>query len=254
MSLQVQKLDTVSVAILPEAYHQRTEALEAAQFVVKVESKFAFEMAVEALKSLKAIEKAVEASRKAVKAPVLDLGRSIDAAAETFLASVKTESERLTKLATAWEAEQRRISAEAERQRQEEEAKAKRAELERLRALEWERQQAEKAAAAARSEEERLAAEERRKQAEASAAAVTEQAAVREASAPVVVAAPKTAGTVVRESWTFEVLDLKAFAAAHPELVEITVKRSAVLEKIREGCRQLAHARIYQETKLGVRV
>ena len=254
MSLQVQKLDAVLVAILPEAYTQRTEALEAAQFVKKVESRFAFESAVEALKALKVIEKAVESSRKTAKKPVLDLGNEIDTTAKIFLAPVQMETERLTTLATAWETEQRRIAAEAESKRQEEEAKAKRAELERLRAIEWERQQAEKAAAAAKSEEERQAAEERRKQAEASAAAVTEQAAVREASAPVVVAAPKTAGTVVRESWTFEVTDLKAFAQAHPDLVEITVKRAVVLEKIREGCRQLAHARIFTETKLGVRV
>ena len=68
------------------------------------------------------------------------------------------------------------------------------------------------------------------------------------------VEAPKVAGTVVREDWTFEVNDLRAFAQAHPELVEITVRRADVLKMIRGGCRQLAHARIYTETKVGVRL
>ena len=59
---------------------------------------------------------------------------------------------------------------------------------------------------------------------------------------------------IQREDWTFEVTDLKAFAQAHPDLVEITVRRADVLKMIRGGCRQLAHARIYTETKVGVRV
>jgi hypothetical protein len=87
-------------------------------------------------------------------------------------------------------------------------------------------------------------------------AAATERAAAaeRQANLPVVVEAPRVAGTVVREEWTFEVADLRAFAQAHPELVDITVRRADVLKLIRAGVRELAHTRIYSETKVGVRL
>jgi hypothetical protein len=106
----------------------------------------------------------------------------------------------------------------------------------------------------ANTERERAAAEARRIAAESAAAIERAAAAERQANLPVVTERPKVVGTVVREEWNFEVLDLKAFAQAHPDLVEITVKRAAVLQKIRGGVRQLAHARIYEETKVGVRV
>jgi hypothetical protein len=115
-------------------------------------------------------------------------------------------------------------------------------------------QAAERAERQALNERDREAAETRRMVAEEAAAAERAAAAQRQANLPVVVEAPRVAGTVVRDEWTFEVTDLTAFAAAHPELVEITVKRAAVLQKIRAGCRQLDHTRIFEETKVGVRV
>jgi hypothetical protein len=116
------------------------------------------------------------------------------------------------------------------------------------------KQAAARAELLANTEHERAAAEARRIAAESAAAIERAAAAERQANLPVVTERPKVVGTIVREEWNFEVTDLKAFAQAHPDLVEITVKRAAVLQKIRGGVRQLAHARIYEETKVGVRI
>ena len=115
-------------------------------------------------------------------------------------------------------------------------------------------QEAARAERAAVNESERAAAETRRMVAEKAAAIERAAAAERQANLPVVTERPKVVGTVVREEWNFEVTDLKAFAETYPDLVEITVRRSAVLEKIRLGCRQMAHARVFTETKVGVRL
>jgi len=167
---------------------------------------------------------------------------------------VLAEEARLKRLLTDYEIEQRRIAAEAQLKRFEEERRRQAEEAARMAEIARQVQAAERAERQALNERDREAAETRRMVAEEAAAAERAAAAQRQANLPVVVEAPRVAGTVVRDEWTFEVTDLTAFAAAHPELVEITVKRAAVLQKIRAGCRQLAHARIFEETKVGVRV
>ena len=322
-ALELRNVGSVEIAIAPSAAIVRDDAIAAAGWVAQVASHAQFGAAAEALKGLRSVAKSVEVSRTAIKAPVLDLGKKIDATAKAFVAEVDQEITRLTGLMTQWEVEQRRLAAEAERQRQEEERRrqaeeaariaeitrqqqaAARAELlantereraaaeaqriaaelaaaiERAAAAERQanlpvvveppkvagtvveaklaeiRRQQEAAARAemlANTEAERAAAEARCIAAEVAAAAEREAAAARAAVVPVVIQAPKVAGTVVREEWTFDVTDLRAFAQAHPDLVEITVRRADVLKMIRGGCRQLSHARIYTETKVGVRV
>ena len=253
-ALELRNVGSVEIAIAPSAAIVRDDAIAAAGWIARVASQAQFGAAVEALKSLRSIAKAVEASRTAIKAPVLEIGKKIDQTAKTFLAEVDVEITRLTGLMTQWEIEQRRIAADAERQRQEEERRKQAEEAARMAEIRRQQEAAARAEMLANTQAERAAAESQRVAAE-QAAAVQQAAAVeRQANLPVVIEPPKVAGTVVRESWTFEVTDLKAFAQAHPDFVEITVKRGIVLEKIREGCRQLAHARIYSETKVGVRV
>jgi colicin import membrane protein len=253
-ALELRNVGSVEIAIAPSAMTVRDEAIAAAGWIATVASQAQFAAAAEALKGLRVVAKAVEASRSAVKAPVLDIGKKIDATAKAFVAEVDQEITRLTGLMTQWEIEQRRIAAEAERKRQEEERRARADEEARLAEIRRQQEAAARAELLANTEAERAAAEARRIAAEAAAAAEREAAAARAAAAPAVVETPKVAGTVVREDWTFEVTDLRAFATAHPDLVEITVRRADVLKLIRGGCRQLAHARIYTETKVGVRV
>ena len=253
-ALALRNVGSVEIAINPGAIETRDEAISTAGLIINVRNQGQFAAGADALKGLKIVSKAVEMSRTAAKAPVLELGKRIDGAAKDFLAEVDTEILRLTALLTSYEVEQRRIAAEAERQRQEEERRRQAEEAARMAEITRQQQAAARAELLANTELERAAAEARRIAAEQAAAIERAAAAERQANLPAVVEPPKVAGTVVREDWTFEVTDLRAFAQAHPDLVEITVRRADVLKMIRGGCRQLAHARIYTETKVGVRV
>lgn len=253
-ALALRNVGAVEITIEPDAFAARDEAIANATLIGRVSNHLQAGSAADALKSLKAITKAIEASRTAIKAPVLDLGKRIDTTAKQFIAEVEIEVTRLTGLLTAYEVEQRRIAAEEERKRQEEERKARAEEAARLAEINRLQRLAEQAALLAESEREREAAEVRRVAAEQAAAIERAAAAERQANLPAVIEPPKVSGTVVREQWTFEVEDLRAFAQAHPDLVDITVRRADVLQLIRGGCRQLAHARIFTETKVGVRL
>jgi hypothetical protein len=253
-ALALRNVGSVEITIAPDAFTARDEAVANAALFCRVSNHLQAGGAADALKALKAITKAVEASRTAIKAPVLDLGKRIDTTAKQFIAEVEVEITRLTGLLTAYEVEQRRIAAEEERKRQEEERRRQAEEDARMAEIRRKVHEAAQAELMADTERKRAAAEAQRIAAEQAAAIERAAAAERQANLPAVVEPPKVAGTVVREDWTFEVTDLKAFAQAHPDLVEITVRRADVLKMIRGGCRQLAHARIYTETKVGVRV
>jgi hypothetical protein len=253
-ALQIRNTESVSIQIVPAAFTMRQDVLDDSATIIAVTTPGNQRAAVDAARAIASLIKAVETSRKEAKAPVLDLGQRIDATAKEFIKDVLAEEARLKRLLTDYEIEQRRIAAEAQLKRFEEERRRQAEEAARMAEIARQVQAAERAERQALNERDREAAETRRMVAEEAAAAERAAAAQRQANLPVVVEAPRVAGTVVRDEWTFEVTDLTAFAAAHPELVEITVKRAAVLQKIRGGCRQLAHARIYEETKVGVRV
>ena len=252
--LALLNVGSVEIAINPGAIETRDEAINTASLILNVRNQGQFAAGADALKGLKIVSKAVEMSRTAAKGPVLDLGKRIDGAAKDFLTEVDAEIVRLTALLTSYEVEQRRIAAEAERQRQEEERRKQAEEAARIAEIRRQQEAAARAELLANTERERAAAKAQRIAMESAAAIERAAAAERQANLPVVIEAPKVAGTVIREDWTFEVHDVIAFALAHPNLVEITVRRADVLKLIRGGCRQLAHARIYTETKVGVRV
>jgi hypothetical protein len=253
-ALELRNVGSVEIAISPSAIAIRDEIVASAGWISKVTTQSHFSSAVEALKRLRVMAKSVEASRVEIKSPVLEIGKKIDQTAKTFLAEVDVEITRLTGLMTQWEIEQRRIAAEAERQRQEEERRKQAEEAARMAEIHRQQEAAARAEMLANTEAERAAAEASRIAAEQAAAVQKAAAVERQANLPVVIEPPKVAGTVIREEWTFDVHDVIAFALAHPQLVEITVRRADVLKLIRGGCRQLAHARIYSETKVGVRV
>jgi hypothetical protein len=249
-ALQIRNTESVSIQIVPAAFTMRQDVLDDSATIITVTTPVTQKAAVEAARAIASLLKAVETSRKEAKAPVLDLGQRIDATAKEFIKDVLAEEARLKRLLTDYEIEQRRLAMEAERKRQEEERKLRAAEEARLAEIRRREEAARRDAMMAETEAQRIAAE------RAQAAAVAERvaaAAARTVVAPVPIQSVKAAGTIVRDEWNFEVTDLAAFAAAHPELVEITVKRAAVLQKIRAGCRQLAHTRIFEETKVGVR-
>ena len=184
---------------------------------------------VEAMKPLREIERGVEADRKSVKAPVLDLGRAVDDKAKAFVEPVSHELRRLSNLVSQYQFEERKRLAELEAQRQ--------AELRKI-------------------EEERRKADEERKKAEAAGRpAPPPPPPATPAPAPVLFREPpKPSGLVVREVWQFEVLDIRALYAARPELVKLDVKTADINGAINRGERNIPGLRIWSETVAGVRV
>ena len=268
--IAVAGLESAKVEISTDAYTRRTEVIDAAKFCPSAVTDADTQAEVtNAVRDIKRLLKEVEDGRKAVKAPVLDIGRKIDAAAAEFTATLEAEANRLTGLLTTYETQQRRIAAEAEAKRQAEikrqqdEARKAQEEIERkAREAEQARQAAERAAreatnaeARAKAQDEARKAQEAQQQAAAEKvkqeeAAKLQQAELMRAPAPTVT---RAAGASVSAPWTFEVVDIKALHAACPDLVELSVKRSDVLAVIRGGAREIPGLRIYQDTKVVVR-
>jgi hypothetical protein len=83
------------IEITPSAWEVRKQALEAAKPIRQVTTASEQSLAVEALRQLKAIRTGMEATRKSVKAPVLELGKKIDATAAGFLEETNKQEGRL---------------------------------------------------------------------------------------------------------------------------------------------------------------
>lgn len=268
--IAVAGLESARVEIQADAYARRAEVIEAAKFCPSAVTDADTQTEVaNAVRDIKRLLKEVEDGRKAVKAPVLDIGRKIDAAAAEFTATLEAEANRLTGLLVGYETEQRRIAAEAEAKRQEElKRQQEEAELARKRALLLEtearekREAAERAAreatnaeARAKAQEEARKAQEARQQAAAEKAKQEEaeklqQAELLRAPAPTVT---RPSGVSASTPWTFEVVDLKALYAARPELVDLVIRRNDTITRIRQGEREIPGLRIYQDTKVVVR-
>ena len=267
-AITTQGVTGVTIAIEPEFYALRSSALAESETVQAVTSPLAQRFAVESLRSLRALAKQVEDSRQAVKAPVLDLGKRIDATAKAAVETLSAEIDRITGLLNAYESEQRRIDAEAEAKRLAEERERQRIEAERTAVIERERLAAEKAQRDAEAAARNASTAAERAKAQQEAQAVREVQRIAElkrqaeqeaaklaaiAAAPVVMAAPKPEGMRVNTPWTFDVLDAAALYKARPELCNITPKRAEILTLIRAGSREIPGLAIRQEVNVTTR-
>ncbi len=79
--------------------------LEASALIGRVSSEDEQAAAVEIQRSIATVEKEIETARKECKQPVLDFGRRIDAAAETYLADIKAEKLRIARLVGNYQTE-----------------------------------------------------------------------------------------------------------------------------------------------------
>jgi fused signal recognition particle receptor len=271
--------------VSPDAETQKAELLKHSALIVEVRDNTAADAARHQVKLLAGMRNLVEKSRKAVKEPVLKIGKDIDAKAAGFVAEITAEESRLSKLIGDHAAEVERQRQEAIRQRQEEErarlaaeAEAKRkaeeaeraaaaaaAEAERARkaaeAAMWEdddaeaekaKQEAEKAAAAAEAERQRLAAE----KAEQDRMAV--EAAEKARQSQLIAATAATAG--VKFDLDFEVEDIGVLYAKHPQLVTLTPKRAEILSMLKmlapsspDGVPTLAGLKVIKKAKVSTR-
>lgn len=206
-----------TLTICQNAEEAKRDLLVASSNVCSVTNNDESADAAYVMRSLAQMRIMVDKGRKDVKEPVLRIGKLIDASAKTFLLEIEAEEARLRKLIGDHANEVARIAAI----KAEEERKA----FEIARA-------AREAAAAAQD-----AAEASGKISDAIAAKQAEQArqetlgARMEASSEL--AATKIADGV-RFAWDFEVVDIERVARAIPEMVEMKIKRSTVLEFFKE--------------------
>ncbi|MCW1921295.1 hypothetical protein OKA05_01950 [Luteolibacter arcticus] len=182
------------------------------------------------IRHLAAFRNSVEKSRTEAKAPIIELGRKIDAAAKAYIDVVTAEENRLKLCVGAFatkQAEEKR-KAEAEERRKFEEARLAREAAERAAR---EAEDAKRKAAEATNIQAAIAAKQEAREAEAAAARAEEerQAAQRERMAQsAVVATTRVAGGVKFEP-DFEVVDIARLAAEAPMLVTIEPKRRELL-------------------------
>lgn len=189
----------LSVRIAEDALQLKTRALEKSGIIGRVSSAQEQETAVEAQRAIKSLRKLAEDSRKSIKAPVLDFGRAIDAAAKEFDADLAEEDLRLARLIADFQTlEQARVRA------------AEAARLKELNSIEQERQ---KQTAEAKSHEDldRINYEACQKQAEL---------------APVEIA--RAEGQTLRTDWEINVLDVHRLYLRHRHCVHLEVRISEI--------------------------
>jgi cell division septum initiation protein DivIVA len=238
--ITVTEFDAPIISIAPDAQKLKQEALERAADIIEVADALDRDMANDAMIAINALLKPVEKAREAVKKPVLDLGRAIDKVAKDYVADLKTEYDRLSRLTGAFDAaarERQRI-AEAEAQRKAEEAR--RAEIqalrerERLAEAEAARLRAEAEAAAKENPEhadelldlaEAKSDEAARRISDETAALAKSISADAKALAP---AREVPSGAAVRGVWEYEITDAAALYRVHPECFTLEPVKSAI--------------------------
>jgi hypothetical protein len=227
VSVMVRNDSERSVSVSPAALAMKETALETAALIGRVANASENEQAVIAMKQLAEVAKLTEKARKAVKEPVLQFGKEIDAVAKEFVAEIRDEEGRLARLVADFQA------LEA--------AKIRAAEALRLKDLaDLERRRQEELAQAKSHDE--LDSVNKRFNDEAKEAAV---------AAPVVAPARAT-GQVVREDWDIVVSDIWTLARAHPGCVEIKPRLSEIRQLLDAGAK-VAGVTANKITKVSVR-
>lgn len=260
-STDVMILDNAAlqVSIAPGAITAKTRALEESEMVSKVENACQQSFAVAAQAGLDSLIRITEKARKQIKQPVIELGRKIDAQAESFVKELTDERNRVTMLVANFQAlELARVrAAEAAARMEAERIERERlAELRRIQEAQesaWRIRKEEeiaamRAAQSAKNEREHIEA--RRLQAEidrqreiASAQNLEAIEAAQErfnaqsaalAAQPVVVAS-KAEGQVVKNDWEVIVNDPYKLAKYHPQCVSITAKIGEIKQLLAQG-------------------
>jgi hypothetical protein len=199
------------LTVSPEAHEMKAELLSKASTVTQVTSNEESGNAQFHMRKLAEMRILIEKSRKAVKEPVLAVGKAIDKAAADFSADLNAEEERLRLMIGAHAEEVARL----QRIKEEEERRA----FEEARAARLAKEQAEQAAAETRTIADVLAA---KKAAEANKQALDARMDASEALATTTIASG------VRFAWDFEVSDIDLLCATQRACVEITPRRKEI--------------------------
>jgi hypothetical protein len=226
-------LQHAQIELAPDAFERRRIALAAAARVPAVTDAMDAEEAADALRGLATLAKEIEAARKIVKEPVLTLGKKIDETAATFIVEVAAEKARIERALGDYQAAEQRKADAARRAAQEEADRLARAAAQAHR-------DAERASATMQAEYSRDVAEQ------------AETAAVEARVVAAEIAPVKPAGVAVRQSWKYEVVDIKALFKARPDLCVIEPNNAGIRAQIPHN-QNIPGLRIWQEAKASIR-
>jgi CRISPR/Cas system-associated exonuclease Cas4 (RecB family) len=207
--------DGYQLTISPEARQKKAELLAKAASVTTVTDNDESNLAQFEMRKLAEMRILIEKSRKAVKEPVLLVGKAIDKAAADFLADIEGEELRIRGLVGAHAEEVERLKAI----KAEEERRA----FEDARAARLAKEEAEQAAAETRTIADVLAA---KQAAEANKAALDARLQASDELSSTQQA------TGVRFAWDFEVTDIDLLATRQRACVEITPRRREIKQML----------------------
>ena len=244
----------MAIAISSEAVQEKHELMNSAFEIKEVNTEEEMEDAAVVLKVLKTRTKAVEASRKVIKEPVLELGRRIDQASKGYCKAIDEEALRISKIIGSYHAIE---VAKREVARKEAEEKAK---------LERDRLRKEEEIRLAKIKEEQDRADALRKKGEDEEAAKIEVQAQKDKMlatkekikndmqsdlglpSSVIPFPKKVEGVKMRENWHFEVVDIFLLQLAYPDLVFLSPNTTKIRNMIKD-CKDIPGLRVWSETK-----
>lgn len=256
---ELAKFGEVELTVGEDLLESRDKMVEMAKAITVIEDDFAWDLAGEYISTMAKFMKTIEAGRKEVGKPVLDLTDRINSHARNIIADVNVQDERLRRLAADYKIKKDKAIEALQRQIAIEEAKKRAAEE----AAERAAQQAEQARsvvafaqdidpeAAAEAQQIATNAEQVGTQAmEISAAAEQQQVALfntieqNEASKSTL---------SVNTFKNYEVLDALEFAKAYPALVDITIKKRETLKMISTAKGGIPGLRIFDDVRTKTR-
>lgn len=218
------------IEIAPDSFERRDDILATTGSVTTIEDALDADIAANALKLVSGICKEVESARTHIKAPILEIGKKIDATAKDFVADLAAEEARLGRLLGDYQAAER---AKAHRLRVEAEQEAQRL--------------------ARAAEQAQLTANRAQNQPEIQQQADKAEAKAVEARVAVAIIAPvKPAGVSVRETWKYEVTDIAALFKARPDLCIIEPNTAAIRAQTPYN-QAIPGIRCWKEAKASVR-
>lgn len=227
-------IDQTALSVPDEVRNQREELAISAYAVKTVSNPQQAEQAAMVLKEVAQFLKLIETSRTIVKAPVIKLGKDIEAFAAELTDKLEQEKKRIGNLLGSYQDIENQKAAAAARKAQEEEQRI--------------RDEANAKIAAAQASGKSEA------QIEKIAAKLDVQVTNAVAATAVAAIAPKQEGIATRKVTKFEVLDIEALHAARPELVKMEANTAAINALLRAAPNmKLPGCRTWQEAAAIVR-
>ncbi|HTJ77697.1 MAG TPA: hypothetical protein VL357_01755 [Rariglobus sp.] len=230
--LTLSGLQHTQIDLVPAAVEVRNNLLAEAAGIVSIADPMDADATAAVLRDIVAQLKDCENARELIGRPVLDITRKINATAKDFSAGLEAEKTRLGRLLGIYQQAERDKVAKAQREAEAEARRIAEEETKKIQSAEIEH--------GADSHQVEVATN----------AAVDRIAEARVAVASVAPAQPS--GTAVRKTWKFEVLDIKALHAAHPELVVLSPNTAAINAVIKQN-QNLPGLRIWQDIQASVR-